>query len=211
VKVLKGENQMNIIKNRKQQTRRLVQLSLLSAIIIVLQALALGTGVWLQTSINLTLIPIALGAMILGPSAGAFLGAVCGIVVLLCGVFNLDKFTAILFQNNPIITAGICLVKTTVAGWVAGWLYRLLKNKMPLISVFIVSALIPIINTGLFILGAFLISETIQAQFGTGDYGNVLLFIVLGLAIPGFILEFPLNVVMSPALKHIQQIVSKMR
>lgn len=200
---------MNTIRTRKQQTRRLVQLSLLSAIIIVLQALALGTSVWLQTSINLTLIPIALGAMILGPSAGAFLGAVCGVVVLLCGVFNLDKFTGILFQNNPLITAAICLVKTTVAGWVAGVLYRLLKDKLPKVSVLLVSALIPIINTGLFILGAFIISETIQTQFGTGKYANVLLFIVLGLAVPGFAMEFPLNIVMSPALKHIQQIVQK--
>ena len=200
---------MNTIRTRKQQTRRLVQLSLLSAIIIVLQALALGTSVWLQTSINLTLIPIALGAMILGPSAGAFLGAVCGVVVLLCGVFNLDKFTGILFQNNPLITAAMCLVKTTVAGWVAGVLYRLLKDKLPKVSVLLVSALIPIINTGLFILGAFIISETIQTQFGTGKYANVLLFIVLGLAVPGFAMEFPLNIVMSPALKHIQQIVQK--
>ena len=200
---------MNTIRTRKQQTRRLVQLSLLSAIIIVLQALALGTSVWLQTSINLTLIPIALGAMILGPSAGAFLGAVCGVVVLLCGVFNLDKFTGILFQNNPLITAAICLVKTTVAGWVAGVLYRLLKDKLPKVSVLLVSALIPIINTGLFILGAFIISETIQTQFGNGKNANVLLFIVLGLAVPGFAMEFPLNIVMSPALKHIQQIVQK--
>ena len=200
---------MNTIRARKQQTRQMVQLSLLSAIIIVFQAMALGTGAWLQTSINLTLVPIALGAMILGPSAGAFLGAVCGVVILLCGIFNLDKFTGILFQNNPLITAAICLVKTTVAGWIAGWVYRILKNKMPLISVFIVSALIPIINTGLFILGAFLITETIQTEFGTGNYANVLLYIVLGLAIPGFLLEFPLNIVMSPALKHIQKIVSK--
>ena len=66
-----------------------------------------------------------------------------------------------------------------------------------------------IINTGLFILGAFVISETIQTQFGTGNYANVLLFIVLGLAIPGFVLEFPLNIIMSPALKHIQKIVQK--
>lgn len=200
---------MSTIAQRKQKTLRMVQLSLLAAIIVVLQGLALGTSALWQTSINLTLIPIALGAMILGPGAGAFLGFVCGAVVFLCGVFNLDKFTAILFQNNPLITAGICFVKTTVAGLVAGWIYRLLKDKLPTVSVFLVSALIPIINTGLFILGSFLITETIQSQFGTGSYTNILLFIVLGLALPGFVLEFPLNVVLSPALKHIIKIVSK--
>ena len=200
---------MNTIRTQKQKTRRLVQLSLLSAIIVVLQALALGSSIWLQTSINLTLIPIALGAMILGPSAGAFLGAVCGVVVLVCGVFNFDKFTGILFQNNPFITAAICLVKTTVAGWVAGVIYRLLKEKLPKASVFIVSALVPIINTGLFILGAFLIADTIQGNFGTGNYANVFIFIALGLAVPGFVLEFPLNVALSPALRYIQKIVQK--
>ncbi len=202
---------MNTVRNRRAQTLRLTQLALLSAIIIILQALALGTGAIWQTSINLTLIPIALGAMILGPAAGAFLGLVCGVVVLMCGIMNLDKFTAILFQNNPLITAGICLVKTTVAGFVAGLVYRLLKNKLPTISVFLVAALIPIINTGLFILGSFFITETIQTQFGTGEYANVLLFIVLGLALPGFALEFPLNVILSPSLKHIVKLVTKKR
>lgn len=200
---------MNTIAKRKQKTLHMVQLSLLAAIIIVLQGIALGSNALWQTSINLTLIPIALGAMLLGPGAGALLGFICGAVIFLCGVFNLDKFTAILFQNNPLITAGICFVKTTIAGLVAGWVYRLLKDKFPTVSIFLVSALIPIINTGLFILGSFLITGTIQAQFGTGNYSNVLLFIILGLALPGFALEFPLNVVLAPALKHIIKIVSK--
>ncbi len=200
---------MNTMQKRKARTLRLTQMALLSAIIIVLQFLALGSSLLWQTSINLTLIPIAIGAMLYGPGAGAFLGLVCGLVVLLCGVCNFDKFTGFLFQNNPLITSAICLVKTTVAGLAAGFVYRLLKNKLPTVSVFLVAAMIPIINTGLFILGTFFIRETLLQMEGADRYANFMLFVVLGLAIPGFALEFPLNVILSPTLKHIMKIVSK--
>ena len=91
-------------RKQKQQLLYLVQLALLTAIILVLQL----TGVAIRlpipgaTNISLVLIPVALGAMLLGPIAGAFLGFVFGLVVYITGgVMHLDPFTAFLFDNNP--------------------------------------------------------------------------------------------------------------
>ena len=59
-------------------TRSMVELSLMSAIIIVMAMTPLG---YLKTpflSITLLTIPVAVGSIILGPKGGAFLGAVFG-------------------------------------------------------------------------------------------------------------------------------------
>ena len=107
---------------------RMTTLAVLTAVVLVLQLT--GTTIripFLATSVSLVLIPITLGAILLGPLAGAFLGFVFGAVVYVSGgVLGMDPFTLLLFQQHPIITAGICLLKSTVAGFLAGLLYRLL-------------------------------------------------------------------------------------
>ena len=104
---------MSIRKNR-DTTLRLVQLAILTAIIVVLQLA--GTAVKLNifgTSISLVLVPIVLGAMLLGPKAGAFLGFVFGVITYLMGVFGADFFTFTLFQDHPVMTGVICIVNHT--------------------------------------------------------------------------------------------------
>ena len=65
----------------KFETKKLVGLSVLTAIIIVLQALAISIrfGIF---NITLVLIPIVVGAALYGYKAGAWLGFVFSVVVL---------------------------------------------------------------------------------------------------------------------------------
>ena len=60
----------------------MTSLAVLTAVVLVLQLT--GTTIripFLSTSVSLVLIPITLGAILLGPLAGAFLGFVFGAVV----------------------------------------------------------------------------------------------------------------------------------
>ena len=73
-------------KNRHEAIYKTGALAVLTAIVLILQLT--GTAIkipFLGTSVSLVLIPIALGAMILGPWAGLWLGLVFGGVAYIGG------------------------------------------------------------------------------------------------------------------------------
>ena len=81
-----------------EKTRRLTGLALLTAIIVVLQVVASFVKFGPFT-ITLALAPIIIGAALYGAGAGAWLGAVFGVVVLIAFVCNLLE-AGILFSDN---------------------------------------------------------------------------------------------------------------
>jgi uncharacterized membrane protein len=197
---------------KSQSVLRMAELAVLTAIVLVLQFTGVAIRIpFLGTSVSLVLIPIALGAMLLGPAAGAWLGFVFGaITYIMGGVMGMDPFTTFLFQNNPVITAGICFVKSTLAGYLGGLVYRVLKDKKPLLAVFVAAMLVPVVNTGVFCAGCMLILDTIAGFIswaGLPAQGAVY-FVFIGCAGVNFILEFAINAVFSPALKRVIDIVS---
>jgi uncharacterized membrane protein len=198
---------------KSQSILRMVELAVLTAIVLVLQLTGAVIRIpFLGTSVSLVLIPIALGGMLLGPAAGVWLGFVFGaITYVMGGVMGMDPFTTFLFQHNPVITAGICFVKSMLAGFAGGWVYGLLKNKKPLLAVFASAMLVPIVNTGVFCLGCMLILDTISGFISWAGLPaqSAVYFIFIGCAGINFILEFTVNTVFSPALQRIIDIVSK--
>jgi LytS/YehU family sensor histidine kinase len=213
VKRRNGSKGELVMKTRKKHSSivKMTYLAILTALIMVLHFTGIGIKLpFLGTPISLTLIPIALGGMLLGPSCGFFLGFVYGLVVYISyGVMGMDPmFTAILFANNPIMTFLICVIKTSVAGFLAGLLYNKLKSKNSILAAFIAAGITPVANTGLFILGCFLIYDTIAANFvAAGE--SVIFFIVIILPGINFIFEFIVNMIFSPAIHRIVEIVSK--
>ncbi len=190
-------------------TLRMVELAILTAVVLVLQLT--GTAIKLTalgTSISLVLIPIVLGGVLLGPAAGAWLGGVFGCVTYLMGVFGMDAFTFILFTDHPLLTALVCFGKGIAAGFCAGWVYRLLGNKNNTVAMFAAAAVAPIVNTGLFILGALLMSETLSANF-VADGSTVLYFLVIVCAGVNFLLELALNLIVTPSISAVVQAVKK--
>lgn len=199
-------------RSRNQQILQMVELAILTAVVLVLQAMGIVIKIpFLGTPVSLVLVPIALGAMVLGPAAGAWLGLVFGVQVYVqCGVMGLDPFTAFLFNSNPIVTAGICLVKSTLAGFLAGYVYRLLKSKNELLAVFLAAAIVPVVNTGVFVLGCLIILGTIEAFAESIGYASSAVhFIFIGCAGLNFVFELVVNMVFSPALQRILHVVRR--
>ena len=195
---------------KSQSILRMVELAVLTAIVLVLQLTGAVIRLpFLGTSVSLVLIPIALGAMLLGPAAGAILGLIYGITVFVTlGVMHMDPFTAILFDNNPVMTFLICTVKTTAAGLAAGLVYRALSKKNVLLAVFVTAALVPTINTGVFVLGCFTIYNTISQVAAGNGYGTVY-FILIVCAGVNYALELAINLIFSPALERLTRVLSK--
>lgn len=189
---------------------KMTYFSILTALVLVLHFTGIGIKLpFLSTPVSLTLIPIVLCAMLLGPACGAFLGFIYGFVVYVSlGVMAMDPFTNILFVNNPIITFLICTVKTSLAGFLSGVLYKLIKEKNIVAATFAAACIAPIANTGVFILGCLLIADTIASNFVAGGE-SVLYFIAIVLPGFNFIFEFLFNVLLSPTIHRIATIVSK--
>ena len=191
----------------KDSILKMTQLAILTAVVIVLQLMGSIIRIG-PTSISLVLVPIVIGAIILGPGAGAFLGFVFGLITFWAGVSGTDPFTNILFVAQPFATALICIVKATAAGYLAGIAYKLVEKKNQLAASILAAAIAPIVNTGLFILGGLtLVAGTLTENFVSGT--TLVYFLVIVCAGLNFIAEFFVNLVVSPAIYNISCAIAK--
>ena len=108
---------------RKVSTRTLVELALLTAIIVVMSFTPIG---YLKTpivEITFITIPVVIGAILVGPAAGAFLGGVFGLTSFI-QCFGMSQFGAMLLSINPFLTFIICFVPRVLMGWLCGIIFR---------------------------------------------------------------------------------------
>ena len=77
-----------------------------------------------------------------------------------------------------------------------------------MVRVFLASAAVPVLNTGIFILGSYTMMDTFQNNF-LGSGTSMFYFLVIGCAGVNFIFEFAVNLIFSPALQRIITVVSK--
>ena len=197
--------------NGRLSSREVTGTAVLLALVIVLQAFG-GTIAIGAVQLNFTLIPIVLGAILFGPIIGAVLGFACGVVVLVQVIMGLAPFYVVIWTYSPVVTVFTCIVKTTVAGFVAGWLYQWLEKKNSLVAVFVVAGVVPVLNTGLFIVGCLCMSNSIGVfQSAIPDMAgmNILVFILVGLVTFNFFIELAINLLVSPALQRVILIIEK--
>ena len=198
-----------------KKTLQLVQLALLIALVIALQMVsALIPPIGGTVSITLTLVPVVVGGILLGKKAGAILGFAFGAIVLANCISALDPGGSILWNANALFTALICFVKGTLAGFVPALLYELIKGKGEKTNIgrefgaTVVAAIAsPIVNTGLFVVGMFLLFK--DTLYAWADGSDIVMYVLFGLAGLNFLVEFIINLVLSPAIVRIVAAVSK--
>ena len=194
---------MNSTKAKFFSTKNIVSLAVLTALLVVLNLLS--TVFKVITNVNLTLIPIVLGALLMGYKGGLILGLISGLMTFMFGVTGVDAFTNILFNNSPVITFLTCVIKITLAGLLGGLVYSALKNKNRYLAVFLASATVPIVNTAMFILGALAMYNTIAINFSQ----DVLYFLVIVCAGVNFLIEFGINLLVAPAIYTVIKVIDK--
>ena len=138
--------------NRNQKTHTLVQLSLLTAIILVMAFTPVGYLKIGALSISFLMIPVVIGGMILGPKAGAFLGGVFGLTSFF-QCFGMDWFGTTLMGVNPIATFITCVVARVLAGLLPGLLFSWMEkiDKTKILSYAITSLSGALLNTFFFV------------------------------------------------------------
>ena len=181
--------------NKKLTTQQIVGTGLLLALEIIFQVI----GNYLQfgpVSINLSLVAIVLAAVLYGPLSGAILGFFCFFFFLFS-----PSTLAIFMPVSPIGTVVACLLKTTLAGLVAGYIFKLFKNKNPVVGIVLASILVPVINTGIFSAICLIFFRPILAG-GAGDesFASMMTFLLVGFIGWNFLIEIATTVVVSTIL-----------
>lgn len=169
--------------------RNIPFIAILLASEIVLQVIgnyiALG-----PVSINLSLVTIALGAIMYGPWCG-----------LLLGVFNslfvfLSPYTMPFYEASVVGTIVTVLIKSSAAGFFSGILYHLLKKVNNLLATIVAAISIPLINTGLFIVGS-LIFFMDYVRSVTPEGQNAIYFLFIGMTGWNFIFEISVTAILT--------------
>ena len=188
---------------KNDSVKKITGIAILIAIEIVFQVIGNFITFPAGVSINLSLIPVALGAILFGPWAGAMLGLINGILVLFA-----PSTQAIFFDFAPVGTVITCLTKCTAAGLVSGFVFKAIEKKNFLVGAIVASLVVPIINTGIFALCALTIMVKAIENLNTEGI-NTFRFVFLIVITWNFLLEFTITTVLSPTIAKITKIITK--
>ena len=182
-------------------TQRITGISIFAAITVILQVIGnyISFG---PVNINLSLIPIVIGALLFGPIGGAILGFFNGAVVL----FSASTI-AIFYPLSVVAAIFACLLKTTVAGLVAGFIFLPFKGKgnKEILGAFLASISVPIINTGIFSIFFLLFFRQMAIDAGSSNPFSFLLVSIIGI---NFVIELIVNIVLSSMIYTIYHLIS---
>jgi len=188
-----------MVTSNSFSTRNLVLLAFFTTIVIVIQLLGsfIRFGVF---SISLVLMPIVVGAALLGVFAGAWLGMVFGFVVLISGDANF------FIAYNPTATVFLVIFKGAAAGFLAGVVYTVLEKKNKTLAAITAAVICPVVNTGIFIAGCYIFFLPLVSERSAAEgAANVTEFIFLGMAGGNFLFELSVNLVLSSTIVRLIQ------
>ena len=150
------------MRTKKHDTRYMAMLAMLCGVLLVMGMTGIGFIPLPVIKATTMHIPVILGAILLGPGAGAFLGAVFG----LCSIWvNTTTPGLLSFAFSPFMsTEGLLGVLKSLwislgcrilFGWVAGWIWKAAKKvlKQEYAALPVTAAISTILHT-LFVMGS---------------------------------------------------------
>ena len=185
------------------QTEKLVLMALFTALVAVLAYFGGFIKIGGLASISLTLIPVVLGAALLGPLVGAWLGGVAG------AVFFATADAAFWFGLSIHGTIITVLIKGILSGLAAGIVYQLLEKRNRYLAVAASAVVCPVVNTGIFLIGClifFMDTVRVGALAEGMSVGGYLIIFFVGL---NFVFELLVNVILTPAIVRLINIKKK--
>jgi len=192
--------------NGTDSTRRLVGMSIFTAMVVVLQVFATFVKFG-PFSITLALAPIVVGAALYGPKAGAWLGGAFGAVVLIMCIVAADIGGSILWNVNPAVTAILCIVKGGAAGYISGLVYKAFSGKSVTFRVIAAALCSPVVNTGIFVLAMVLFYQPTLIEWAGGS--DLFIYVFTALIGVNFLVELLVNTALAPVITRIIKIGKK--
>lgn len=180
----------------KKDTRYLTSVALMAAIVILLANTPLGMIQLPIIKATTVHIPVILGAILLGPAAGAILGAVFGVCSLISNTmaptllsFAFSPFMSMTGIPGAIKALWISVGCRIMIGVTAGWLWILLKKlKVNSLAALPVTGFVGSMTNTVFVMGSIyllLAREYAQARSAAADaVWGMIMATVTGSGIP---------------------------
>ena len=172
---------------KHERIQKISLTAILASLVVVVAFIPIKT---LGLEITLTIIPIAIGAIIGGPYVGLILGTIFGFVSFF-QCLGYSPFGEVLFSINPFLTFLVCVPTRMLAGWLPGLLYKLIaKSGNKTLASAIACFLMPFLNTILFmtmLVICFYQTDYIQELANMLKAANPLTFVILFVGINGLI------------------------
>ena len=181
----------NETKRTRLTVQDMVRLSVLVAIMLLLELTGLGMIKTAGLEITIMLVPVIVGAIVMGPAAGALLGGVFGLISF-WECFGKSSFGVVLLGINPIYTFLVCVPTRILAGWLCGVAFKGLNklDKTNLWSFGAAGLIGALCNTALFMTTlclCFYNTEFIQGFVQQMGSANPFLFVVAFVGINGLV------------------------
>ncbi|MBQ8297256.1 MAG: ECF transporter S component [Ruminococcus sp.] len=163
----------------KFNTKQLVLLGLLTAVLLLMAFTPLGYLNIGPLAITFNVIPVAIAAIALGPVGGAIAGAVFGLTSFLqcIGVGGTSAMGVILFEINPFFAFVQRFVPRVLDGFLLGFIFKAAAKRNVHIACLVTGFCAAFLNTAFFM-------TALVALFGSTDYvqglmggKNVIIFI----------------------------------
>ena len=118
--------------NKNFKPKDLTLMGLLTAVLRVMAYTPIGFLTIGPLAITLNMIPVAIGAVALGPKGGAILGAVFGITSFLqcIGIGGTSPMGVILFEINPVLAFVQRFLPRLIMGVLTAYIYKHVKKAM---------------------------------------------------------------------------------
>ena len=180
------------MKNTSTNLRTLTKLALLVAVELAMRALGLGAVPVGPLNMSFLTLPIAVGAMVIGPLAGLVLGGVFGVLSLTDAVSGRSVMTGTFFSISPIHTVILCIGMRMLMGLCCGLLFAALRkvDKKGTWSYLAGALSAPLLNT-LFFMGyiclAFYNCDYVQNLVVTLGAANPIMFVILLVGVQGLV------------------------
>ena len=190
------------MKHRKEQhelVKRLVLIGLFTALTVVFGFIKIPI---MGVTVKMDLPVVILGAVILGPIAGAWLTVIPTLITFITGE------AALFMTYSPFGTFLTIFLKGVLAGLAAGFVYKTLCKKHPIGAVTCAAAVAPVVNSGVFLLGCYVfIWEHLVVL---AEQSQVSIFVlILGLVLINFVIELVMNVILCPTIYRVLQSATK--
>lgn len=196
------------MQTKRFHTKRLVVLAMLSGILLIMSFTPLGYLNIGPLAISLNMIPVAIGAVAMGPAGGAFLGGVFGITSCLqcVGIGGTSAMGVLLFEISPLLTIIQRLIPRILAGWLAGCVYLGTKKLAGrTLAGFLTGLSAALLNTVLFMLAlVFLFGSTAYLQDLIGGK-NIFVFICTFVGINALVEMLSATVIVGTVCKLLEK------
>lgn len=183
---------MNTQPKQKISVQTLTQLAILVAIEVVMKLIGLGSVPVGPLYMSFLTVPIAIGAIVIGPMASMLLGGIFGFVSFMDAIKGASIMTSTLLGVSAVHTFILCFGMRLLMGLCVGIVYRAMTKacKNGTANCFVASLSAPLLNT-LFFMGyivlVFYHTEFIQSKVADLGAVNPLMFVVLLVGVQGLI------------------------